>query len=860
MRLDLDLLPVANSFLVKTNLESPTGRKLKRKKSTERKLIDKKSVEKRSREMSDANTNTASRERGIPGDSNASQDASKHNFLIEESEKATMKEPTMTLYTKAATDDILNFFNQPLKCTNALESQGDNADESDYEEDDYTSAGESTGTGKISAGVSEFGDDETSRSIGAQDSTEPRSVSPWSDFTSSRHVPTVDEKTKEDNLTEGLDKIMLGSHSPHGVEESEWDVVTPIEGVKIQSTQSRFVPIPPEDYEAPIRPYRDPSQVGQNRLPFMTPIVEKTECSIVLPTMPEDKDYFNSKTASVNIYEDKEQFYTETSSRQNDNLDSTAPEIDDAPPSSPFQKVVNDAKMGRQKPKPKPKTVHRVETKSTGISSSKKEVKGPAIKDALCNPMDDFVRHSILESLAAPISTYAGYHNYGPKTCGKGPEIRKFVKALTKVSKNASEKTTTNLSMPPTVLFPHAASKPYTIRRELGKGADAPVYLAEQVTTDSESIEDDPNSCSLAALQHHPPFCAIKAESPPTPWEFYIMSTAHRRLGLSRATHSLAKPYSMHIFADEGYLVEEYRDQGTLLDLVNIAKSDPTINNGLLDECVAIFYAVELLRTVEALHSKGLLHGDLKADNCLVRLEDLASTTTMTDGKGSKSESSFSSSHWSPNYRPDGSDGWSAKGLTLIDFGRGIDMRAFRADVGFLADWKTTKHDCAEMREMRPWTWQVDWWGLAGVVHVLLFGRWIEDVTEKQTQTQMSSSTSTSDSSLGGSNGGAVGGMKRYRLKESLKRYWATELWGAFFDTLLNPGRVAGEISASGSGSRGGVSGGAGGDRAREDVWGKLGVVRAGMEEWLVANGERRGLKTLLKRLEERSRDRERRR
>lgn len=36
---------------------------------------------------------------------------------------------------------------------------------------------------------------------------------------------------------------------------------------------------------------------------------------------------------------------------------------------------------------------------------------------------------------------------------------------------------------------------------------------------------------------------------------------------------SILNAYEMHLFTDEGYLILEYRDQGTILDLINIAKS-----------------------------------------------------------------------------------------------------------------------------------------------------------------------------------------------------------------------------------------------------------------------------------------------
>jgi checkpoint serine/threonine-protein kinase len=712
----------------------------------------------------------------------------------------------MTLHTKEAMDEIYGIFNQPLKNADESIAEVQSGDESSEDDDDaYTSAGESTGTGGISCATSDFGDETTAAdfTLGTTvlnpddidteaDDTDAKSVSAWSEFTESKHVPKEhrpddsdeDSDQSEDESFQEVSHEYAESEDPYDPE-----LITPTSPGAPTSLPTRFVPVPPEDYSASMRPYRDPVQAANSRLPFMTPIVEKTESSLGIATGHTQKDYFTAKTPSRSrgtpaVLED-----------------------DDELCNSPFSDLLGQAIDGpgkiaklafghtrpvaaevEEEPRRKP-----LAAKESALKPPKPS--GPIIKDAQCNPVDESIRNTILQEMHPPLATYEGYFADTEESYSKGADIRKYTKAVSKMSKNASDKTMTNLAMPPTLKFV-GSDRTYTVKRELGKGAFAPVYLVESTSPENDQHENVPAQIAKGEFGlKRQALEAIKMEDPPTPWEFYIMRQAKRRLGISRAAESVIHAYEMHVFKDECYLVEEFRDQGTLLDLVNIARAE----NGVMDEQLAMFFTIELFRTTEALHAQGIIHGDLKADNILVRFDALQ-----------KDE------QWSSEYKPDGQEGWASKGVALIDFGRGIDTKVFQPDVQFIADWPTTEADCAEMRELRPWTYQIDYHGLAGIIHNLLFGKYISTVAER-------------GATLG------AGATKTYKIKESLKRYWQVEIWQEALDLLLNPlmhlnGEEAGKLP----------------------VLRGMREVRQKMESWLECNCERGvGLKALVRKMEE---------
>ncbi|RDW85126.1 hypothetical protein BP6252_02716 [Coleophoma cylindrospora] len=744
------------------------------------------------------------------------------------------KEQTMTLHTRAATDEIYDLFNQPLKSADEEPEEDEDEEEDDEEEEsddddgdetdgDYTSGAESTTTGHLCA-TSEAGDDETGTShipttseagdetgtsqfpvdseAGDDETSDVKSVSEWSEFTARKHIPDIDDEendTRASHLTadeehEEFEALEVKLPDVNSEENGDEELATPVSPNLPATSRTMFVPIPPEDYVPPVGPYRDPSQVSQNRLPFMTPIAEKTESSLGMPTVREDKNYFHSKTPSK---------------AKPPVRPTTDPEL----MSSPFSEIVNDSKpMERiaqplltKNPKASKPAPLAVRTQSTSAPLAKEIApKGPIINDTQCNPVDDYVRATIFENLQPPLSTYEGFFEHKDVVRNGGPEIKKFAKAMSKLSKNSSEKTATNITMPPTLRFP-GVDRQYTVKRELGAGAFAPVYLLENTVDDAD--EDKENAgvvMGKGAFDHfgRKKLEALKMEDPPTAWEFYIMRQARRRLGVSRAAESVINVYEMHLYKDECYLIEEFREQGTLLDIINLARAEPPVAGGVgvMDEALVMFFTIELFRTIEAIHSKGILHGDLKADNCLVRFDSIPDEAV-----------------WSTRFHRDGTSGWNKKGIALIDFGRGIDMKVFRPEVQFIADWKTTAQDCAEMRELRPWTYQIDYHGLAGIIHSMLFGKYIDTMVAKDTETKL-----------------GAGATKTWRIKESLKRYWQTDIWNGVFDLLLNPLQ---HLEAE--------------EGKKLPVLKSMKSVREGMEEWLEANSERGiGLQAVIRKLE----------
>lgn len=695
----------------------------------------------------------------------------------------------MTMHTRAATDDIYDIFNAPVK--RPSEEGEASADDDDYETDsNYTgSVAESTCTTRQIC-TSEAGETEEDQIARDDETSDVRSLSEWSDFSTKRHIPNINDEDDDDdeddrsvisdlvNIRNADPSIAFTEHTITAPElEDEDDLMNLGEDeLPPHMTRTTFVPIPPEDYIPNPRPYRDPVEVANNRLPFMTPITERTESSLEVDSAESYRRYAPTKTPS----------------KRTESIPEGVEDLDLEPLSSPLQEVVNEFSPVKKFPLlPKPRTA--LAPKPVGEPAPPTR---PLIKDAQCNPVDDYIRNEILEKMQPPLSSYPGFFDHQDEKYERGNEIRKFIKA-TKSTRTSTDRTA-NLGFPVAISFPGVESE-YTLKKELGAGAFAPVYLVENSSPDDAEDDDAPVAMGKGTLSvahnRRKHLEALKMEVPPSPWEFYMMRLAHTRLGPQhRATASLSTALEMHLYQDDSFLFLPYHPHGTLLDVVNLFRAE---SSGVMDETLAMFFTIELFRTVEALHAQQVLHGDLKPDNCLLRLDNLGSAGGSL------------SSQW----HADGSGGWAARGVTLIDFGRGIDMRAFVPDVQFIADWKPTAQDCAEMREGRPWTWQIDYHGLAGIVHCLLYGKYIETVR---------------------CDAGGLGTSRRYRIREGFKRYWQADLWAECFEVLLNPAGCAEREKDQ-----------------RMPVLRSMRGVRERMEAWLEGNCEKGvGLKSLLGRVE----------
>uniref|UniRef100_A0A914UR37 Uncharacterized protein n=1 Tax=Plectus sambesii TaxID=2011161 RepID=A0A914UR37_9BILA len=220
----------------------------------------------------------------------------------------------------------------------------------------------------------------------------------------------------------------------------------------------------------------------------------------------------------------------------------------------------------------------------------------------------------------------------------------------------------------------------------------------------------------------------IKAQKPACPWEFYICEELSKRLPPEIAPGVMAVRDAF-IYEDGSLLINEYHELGTLLDLNNKYQT----KSKEFEECLTVYFTIQLIKILEATHHAELIHGDVKPDNFLVT-DGIVPTTNMAE-------------------LIEGD----VKSVKLIDWGRAIDMKHLRGQT-FTGRAGTSSFECCEMVDGRPWTYQTDLYGLLGTVHVMLIGKYMNVFKE----------------------------LGRYRITANIKRRYNRDLWKEFFDTLLN--------------------------------------------------------------------------
>ena len=198
-----------------------------------------------------------------------------------------------------------------------------------------------------------------------------------------------------------------------------------------------------------------------------------------------------------------------------------------------------------------------------------------------------------------------------------------------------------------------------------GEGGYAKVWSA--------SRQDDDMDCTISGID-----AVLKVQKPANDWEFYVCSQVQQRIPehLAQAFMSIPRNYA---FQDGGVFVSYHQKLGTLLDIINIVKSCQ--GNKFSIEPMAVFFTIELLQMIEALHGAGIIHADLKADNLLLMVGDTPQSSVLTflfqhiptlDSEASSPEEMFQGN--SPT-------------LQLIDFGRSIDLTLLQDNVTFNKVW-----------------------------------------------------------------------------------------------------------------------------------------------------------------------------
>ncbi|XP_063696925.1 uncharacterized protein LOC134827945 [Culicoides brevitarsis] len=243
----------------------------------------------------------------------------------------------------------------------------------------------------------------------------------------------------------------------------------------------------------------------------------------------------------------------------------------------------------------------------------------------------------------------------------------------------------------------------YYVDKEVGKGAYGAVYRG--IKNDTKDV------------------VALKYQKPSNSWEFYICQEVRKRC---KDTDML--PGFMHISMaliapNCTVFVSEFSSFGSLLDINNKIRAATT---KVMHESLVMHFTSQIFNIVNHLHKCKIIHADIKPDNFLLMKAPMIDSHVPT--------------------------------LRLIDFGCAIDMTLFEEDQQFKKVIQTDGFTCIEMLEGRDWSYQTDLFCVAGTIHVMLFGEYM----------QLSKNGTF------------------WEIKNKLPRYLKKHVWSEIFNKLLN--------------------------------------------------------------------------